>query len=213
MWRKIFIILSTFVLAFGILFTSILRTAAVKYDFSQPSKLTQRTYPTILGNKSFNIDYYLVYPGRILPDSPLWPIKAMRDRIWLKITTNESRRAELNLLFADKRLAMSKILFEKGNPEVGFSILTKAEKYLEEAVNLEEETRKKGLDTSEFLQKLALASLKHGQIIDEILAIAPEDAKPGIIKTENYAKESYEKARNALLQKGILPPENPFSWN
>jgi hypothetical protein len=208
MFRRFTIISATLIFAFGILFTSILRTASVKYEFSVPA-----VGGAVLGEETIQIDYFLAYPGRILPDSFLWPLKALRDRIWLAITTNSSRRAELRLLFADKRVAMSKILFEKGKPEVGFSTLTKAEKYLEQAVIQEKENREKGVDTSEFLTRLAKASLKHVQVMEEILAIAPEDAKPGIIATEDYAKRAYEDAKNGLLEAGLSVPENPFDWN
>jgi hypothetical protein len=213
MLRKIALIFSVLVFALGILFTSVLRTAAVKYEFSDmPQKDFGNKY-SVLGEKDLNIDYDLAYPGKILPDNPLWPVKAFRDRAWLWITTNESRKAELQLLFADKRIAMSKILFEKGKTEVAYSTLTKAEKYLEEASKEEIENRKKGIDTSEFLMRLANASLKHIETIDEITEIASEDAKPSVIATKEYPKKVFEETRNSLLEKGIVPPENPFDWN
>lgn len=212
MLRRLAIVFSVLIFAFGILFTSALRTAAVKYEFSDVQETGTKTQTLVLGEETVNIDYFLAYPGRVLPDSPLWPLKALRDRIWLWITTNPSRRAELNLLFADKRVAMSKILFEKGKSEVGYSTLTKAEKYLEEASIQERQNRENGIDTSEFLSRLAKASLKHAQIMEEIRKIAPDDAKPGIVQTGDYAKSTYEDARNALQEKGLPVPENPFDW-
>lgn len=210
MLRKLAVASAILIFAFGILLTSVFRTAAVKYEFSPTTSLPASQ---VLGEETAEIDYHLPYPGRVLPDSPLWPLKALRDKIWLWITTNPSRKAELKLLFADKRVAMSKILFEKGKPEVGFSTLTKGEKYLEEASREERENREGGIDTNEFLQRIALASLKHFQVMEELKEIAPEDARPGIGKTQDYAKGVYEEARNALLQKGQTPPENPFNWN
>lgn len=210
MFRRLLVTSFVLVFAFGILLTSVLRTASVKYEFSEsPSDVKAE----VLGEETVNIDYYLPFPGRVLPDHPLWPLKALRDRVWLWITTSPTRRAELKLLFADKRLGSAKILFEKDKTEIGFSTLTKAEKYLEEAVNQEKENRKKGIDTSEFLEKLAKAALKHAQVMGEILLVAPEDAKPKIIQTEDYAKRAYEEARNGLLDKGLKPPESPFDWN
>lgn len=211
MWRKIAIIVPTIIFAFGVLFASIFRTAAVKYDFKQVSKLPSEGIK-VLGEETVEIDYFLAYPGKVLPDSPLWPIKAIRDRIWLWTTTNPSRKAELKLLFADKRLGSAKVLFEKSKPEIAYSTLTKAEKYLEEAGVAERQNRQKGIDTSEFLQSLAKASLKHAEVMEYFLTIAPEDAKPGIIQTEDYAKRVYNDTRNALFEKGLTPPENPFDW-
>lgn len=200
------IVVSTLVFAFAILFTSVLRTASVKYVFSQETEIQEEGQE----GEAAEIDYMLPYPGRISPDSPFWPIKAFRDRLWLLLTTNPSRKAELELLFADKRLAMSKTLFEKDKSEIAFSTLTKAEKYLEKACAIEQENRQNGLDTSEFLTILSKASLKHRQMIDEILTIAPEDAKPGIGRVQDYSKETYNKTRNALQGKGLPVVENPF---
>ncbi|MGB6838977.1 MAG: DUF5667 domain-containing protein [Microgenomates group bacterium] len=206
MFKRILVIVSTLIFALGILFTSVVRTASIKYVFSQEATEQGASSP----EEKIEIDYVLPYPGRISPDHPLWLVKAIRDRLWLLLTTNPSRKAELKLLFADKRLAMSKDLFERDKPGIAFSTLTKAEKYLEEACDLEEKNRQKGIDTSEFLTILTKASLKHRQMIDEILKMAPEDAKPGIIRTQDYSKNVYNKTRDALRGKGLPIMENPF---
>jgi len=206
MYRRILIVVSTLLFAFAILFTSVLRTASVKYVFSQETE----TQEVGQENKVTEIDYVFPYPGRISPDSPFWPIKALRDRLWLLLTSNPSRKAELKLLFADKRIVMSKALFEKDKSEIAFSTLTKAEKYLEEAFAAEQKNRQNGMDTSEFLTILSKASLKHRQTIDEILTIAPEDARPEISRVQDYSKETYNKTRNALQEKGLPIVENPF---
>jgi len=206
MLKRILIIASTLLLALGILFTSVFRTASVKYVFSQENGKKE----TSSEEENIEIDYALPYPGKVGPDNPLWSIKALRDKVWLMLTTNPTRKAELNLLFADKRVVMSKALFEKDKSEIAFSTLTKAEKYLEEAYDLEEKNRKDGIDTSEFLTILSKAALKHRKVIDEILEIAPEDAKPEVIKTQDYSKSVYNKTRDALQEKGLPIVENPF---
>ncbi len=207
MFRRIAGILLTIFFAFGILFDSLLRTAKINYAFtSSPSPIPSQNN----SQEKVTIDYQLPYQGRILPDSPLWYFKVARDKIWSLITTSSGKQADLKLLYADKRLLSSKILFERGKAELGFSTLTKAEKYLEEAVNLETKNREKGIETSEFLKKLATASLKHRETIEAILQIAPEDAKPEIIKIENYAINAYKSTRDALLSKGLPVPKSPF---
>ncbi len=207
MFRKIFIGLSLFFLGFIILLISIFRTASVKYDFAE-LPLTQGE--SVLGSSDINIDYTLPYPGKVLPDSFFWSLKAIRDKLWLFITTNATRKIELKILFADKRLVSSKILFEKDKAGLGYSVLTKGEKYLEDAKKDELKMRQKGVETSELLQRLALSSLKHIEVMDEIVEIAPDEAKPKIIEIKRYPWGVYEDARNALNEKGINPPENPF---
>ena len=76
---------------------------------------------------------------------------------------------------------------------------------------MEKENRQKGYDTSDFLNNLANASLKHRYEIDKILIIAPEDAQPFITLSQNYSRDVYEDASNALLSLGLKPPFNPFN--
>lgn len=207
MLRRFAAVLTTVIVAFGILTVSVLRAASVDYVFSQPSPVP------ILGVKNageVKIDYYLPYPGKILSDNSLWYAKAARDKLWLFFIFNPDRKMELLVLLSDKRLAGSKILFEKEKPELGFSMLSKGEKYLEQAAKLEAKSRKEGIDTKSFLPKLALAALKHRQIIEEILILAPEDAKPNLVKVEDYAKNVYKEARDAMNSLGMVPPNDPF---
>jgi hypothetical protein len=208
MIRRLAVFFAVSLLAFGILFTSVFRTASVKYGLKESGG----NFVNVLGDKDVKIDYVLPFPGKILPDSPFWKIKALRDRIWLLLTTNESKKVELNLLFADKRLGSSMILFEKGKTEIAYSTLTKAEKYLEEASLLEETARKGGSDTSELNLRLANAALKHFEVMNEIISGAPEDVKPGIVVLQNTPKSVYERARNGLLEQGKPSVENPFDW-
>jgi len=208
MLKKLSVVFFVLCLAFGILFISLFRVASVKYEFRNSPPMQDR----IETDEESLLDYYLPYPGRVLPDNVLWPLKALRDRVWFFVTPNPTRRIELLLLFADKRLGMAKILFEKGKMEEGFSTLTKAEKYLEKAVWLEEESRRSGVDTIHILQTLSQASLKHYEVMEKLKKIAPDEVRPEITKTQDYAKRSYEQTRNALLEKGFTPPENPFVW-
>jgi hypothetical protein len=213
MLRRFVIVLSTLVFSFSVLFISILRTAAVRYSFSKVSAdFSEESTRTEKGElDKMKIDYNLAYPGDVLPNHFLWPVKAARDKIWLLLTSNKSKKAELNLLFADKRLGAARILFEEKDYETGFTTLTKAEKYLETASNLETDLRAKGEDTNELLDRLAKASLKHRQVIKSIIIMAPDDAKPKIVEVENYSGKFFEEKSAILKAKNLPVPENPFN--
>lgn len=206
MLRQVAVILTTLALACGILAISILRTASIKYNFS-----SLNTPVLAESHEDMDIDYTLAYPGSILPDHPFWYLKVIRDKAWHLVTTNPGKKAELNLLFADKRLGASKVLFERNKPELAYSTLTKAAKYLEAAARLEKENREKGMDTSVFLTRLANCSLLHRHTIEEILIVAPDDARPKIIETQNYSKNIYKETSEVLRSKGLPVPENPFN--
>ncbi len=113
-------------------------------------------------------------------------------------------------MFADKRLASAKILFEKGKNEDGMSILTKGEKYLELAKVEERIAHQKGIDTTEFLQKYSLATLKHREVLDQMALTIPENMKPMIVNIENYPKNLYLESKNNLLDEGAPVAQNPF---
>lgn len=206
MVRKFVAICCAILLAITILSVSILRASSINYSF-----LPTPSQTLAASEADINIDYVLPYPGRVLPDHPLWSVKAIRDRLWLLVSVNPSRKAELYLLFADKRLASSKILFEKGKADLAFSALTKAEKYLELARQKDEENRKGGMDTRQFLTRLANSALKHREVLNDILEIAPEDAKPEIIKVESYPRDVFKGARDTLNSLGMPIPNNPFN--
>lgn len=208
MFRRALLTLIFVTTAFIVLFISITQSAQVRYSFNGPSSHEA----SVLGEKVV-VDYHLPYPGSIRPDNPLWSLKAIRDRVWVLVTPKAERRAELDLLFANKRIISASSLFQDQKPELGLTVLTKAEKYLESAFYEEETARRAGVKTNFFLQSLNLASLKHREIIKDIVSIAPEDAKPELIKTEDYAKRIYQESKNALTEIGIEAPQDPFQEN
>jgi len=198
--------LFAFALAFVILSVSFLKSCSITsaYGYTTPS-------PTV-SNSTSTIDYVLPYPGSILPDNWLWYFKAARDRFQYTISTDPLKKADLALLYSDKRLGASLTLFEDKKPDIAASTLTKGEKYLEEAAIDEALARKTGLNTNDFLIKLTNASLKHRQVIEgSIIPLTPDDIKPGVIKTEDYSKDTYKACREALNSKGITAPKDPFN--
>ncbi|HCR35894.1 hypothetical protein A2130_02505 [Candidatus Woesebacteria bacterium GWC2_33_12] len=190
---------ATILIAFIILLASLLRSVTPNYAYS-PMVLSEKTNKV----ESVTIDYVLAYQGKILPDNPLWYIKVLRDKIWLVGTFKPVKKAELNLLFADKRLNASLELFKKNKPDLGLSVLTKSGKYLEKSASIMN-------DDKDFYSKLAVASLKHREVIEEeILPLTPEDLRPQVIKVKDYSKLAYEKVKDKMLSVGLVPPSNPF---
>lgn len=195
---------AVFILAFGILSVSVLQSITVSYVFASPVPSDHIIF------EGPQIDYKMPEAGRITSKNPIWFLKASRDRLLYSLSVEPLKKADLALLFADKRLVMAREFFEQKKPEAGFSTLSKGEKYLEKAVEQEQIARNQGNDTSIFLFKLASSSLKHRQIIEELLLMAPEDAKPEIIKVLDYSKNSYKYARDGLNSMGQESPKNPF---
>jgi hypothetical protein len=192
------------ILAFVILSVSVMDSIAVNYVFAAatPVNTPVTTRP--------EVEYEIPYPGRVRQDSFLWVFKAIRDRIEFISNTNNLKKAELALLYSDKRLLLSRALLEEGKPDMAISALGKGEKYLEIAVKQEELAREKGVDTGKFLSNLATASLKHRQIVEEMVPKVPEDAKPEVIRIADYSKNTYKYSYYLLNSKGLPAPINPF---
>lgn len=111
------------------------------------------------------IVYYLPYPG-MLPDSPLYRVKALRDKVVLWLTWDENKKAEKELLYADKRIGAAIVLIEGGKTELAVSTATKAEKYLESSVQRVKRLSAKGRDVKSLLGVLQKAVLKHREILE-----------------------------------------------
>lgn len=188
-------ILATLFIAFIILLVSVLRTAIPTYSFHQ---LPQRQVNI---NYESTIEYYFPYPG-LSPGHPAWPLKAARDWAWLFVNRDPAKRAELLLLFADKRLVMAESLIKAGKADLGVPTAIKAEQYLESAYQEQEKAAAYGVDTTGFLQRIATASLKHKEILDLTIKEAPEDAKPLINQIGDLPKAVYEKTIHKLNEKG-----------
>lgn len=126
------------------------------------------------------IEYYLPYPG-ILPDSPLYKIKALRDRISLWLITDPGKKAEKELLLADKRIGAAVALLDGGKDELAVSTATKGEKYLEQAVNRVLGMADMGQDVKSRLGILSSATAKH------------EEMMVGIVGKTQQARSTAEK--------------------
>lgn len=112
--------------------------------------------------------YNLPYPG-LTPDSPLYFIKAARDRI-IDISTRDTiKKAELYLLLSDKRASMALALAQKGKNKLAVSTFLKGEKYFLQIPGLLKNSKDQGVSpSSEFITKLKLSNAKH-QEVGEIL--------------------------------------------
>ena len=187
-----------------ILVISIFSSSKVKYVFGQST-----TPAPILGQKA-EVNYQLPFAGKIEPDSFLWPVKATRDKVWVIVSIDPVKKARVLILLANKRIVFAQNLMNRDKSELSVSTLTKAEKYLEEAVSLEKDARKKGSDTKALLPEIAMSILKHRQLLEEILLAAPENAKPVIVKTLDVNKRLFSDIKMSLNSQGLETPASPF---
>lgn len=118
--------------------------------------------------------YDLPYPG-ILPDHPLYFVKISRDRITEFLTRENVKKAQLYLLYSDKRAAMAMSLAKKGKNQQSISSFSKAEKYFIKIPNLLRQAKKQGSPApSSFVETLKQSNAKHNELIGELIKTLPE---------------------------------------
>lgn len=188
------------VVAFIILLISIVRTTQAASDSGKVIGVTKETVkpttmisvtpdpapmPIVLDPKES--EYYLPYPG-ILPDHVLYWLKMVRDRIRLWSTWNTVKKAELLLLYADKRINAAKFLIEGNKTSLGVSTASKAETYLGEVLKQVDKAAKSGNNMSEFLRRLDTAVEKHEELLVALKVRIDPGAMPVWEKTIDYVK-------------------------
>lgn len=122
------------------------------------------------------VEYGLPYPG-LLPDHPLYVFKVLRDRILLFFTHDYDKKVYLNLLLADKRLVMGRLLWEKGNEDLSLSTFTKAEKYILSAALELVYLKKQNNLPAGLADKVELGVKKHEEIILKLMSTISDDVK------------------------------------
>jgi len=144
------------------------------------------------------IAYNLPYPG-LLPDSPLYFVKIARDRITDFLTRDNFKRAELYLLYSDKRAAMSLILARKGKSQLAIDTFTKGEKYFLKIPDLLKSIKKQGGQApSNFLETLKLSNAKHKEIVDELIKILPQGLDQSLTQLSDLNQQIKNKIESPL---------------
>jgi len=129
---------------------------------------------TTSGISQEKVVYNLPYPG-ILPDHPLYFFKIVRDRINNFLTRDHLKKAELYLLFSDKRAAMALSLAKKGKNQQAIDTFSKAEKYFLKIPPILQEAKRQGSSPpSSFIETLKLSNAKHQELITELFKTLPQ---------------------------------------
>lgn len=200
--NRIRIILSIFVLIFLFLAPRFSSTP-LRGAFAQEEELSiKEVGATVSGDAKTTktIEYELPYPG-LLPDNPLYFLKAARDRIVDFLISDPLKKADFALLQADKRLNVGAFLVKEDKHQLAESTISKGENYFEKAINKVEEARKQGVNTKDIATRLYTASKKH----QEVLKNLKKDVKDANIKgsLSNIEKRlmGFEKKAKSLMQK------------
>lgn len=141
---------------------------------------------TLVKTPQEKIAYNLPYPG-LLPDSPLYFVKIVRDRITDFLTRDNLKKAELYLLYSDKRAVMSLVLAHKGKSQLAIDTFAKGEKYFLKIPDLLKSAKKQGGQApSNFFETLKLSNAKHKELIEELIKILPQGLDQSLTQLSDF---------------------------
>lgn len=143
------------------------------------------------------ISYELPYPG-LLPDNPLYFFKVLRDKVQGFLISDPIKKAEFDILQADKRLNVGIYLFDEGKEKytLSESTISKGENYFDGVIISLTLAEKEGIDISSTVNKLNMSLQKHDEVIKEMGKKTSGKLKEGfldssqkVIRYQNQAKE------------------------
>ena len=202
MGKRILIRFATLFFALIVLTLSVVETSSIKYDVGAKSPEPTAT------SRPVHVVYALPFPGNVYPGSPLWPMKVLRDKVNLELTSGSVSQSDVELHLADKRLAAGWEMWKSEDTEGAFAMFAKAEGYLETSFEtLKSQNFEEG---SDILRQITFASLKHREILEKVLAECSDEARPMVTKFLNPSKDVYEKASKKMVELGFDAPINPF---
>lgn len=123
------------------------------------------------------VEYQLPYPG-LLPGNPFYVLKTIRDRIISFLIADSLKKAEFDLLQADKRLSTAIALVKDKKEALAESTISKGENYFEEGIVQLVEARKQGINTDNLTRRYKEAAEKHIEVLQSLSKSVEKEHKP-----------------------------------
>lgn len=124
--------------------------------------------------KTATVEYQMPYPG-LLPDSPIYGFKKLRDFVWLMGTGDYGKKAEVLLLLSDKQMKGAELMMDKGKAGASVEMARRSEELFRQILENNKKGQQQGRKPqSEFIQQLKLSNQKHAEIITDLLTEAPQ---------------------------------------
>jgi hypothetical protein len=135
-------------------------------------------------------------PG-IKPDSPLYILDKLAEKIQIAMITDAVKEAEAITDIAQERLAESKAMAEENNVEKATTALNEYKEQMEKAIDIIDAAAKDGKDVAKTIDKIAKYDIDDEEILDKLMDKVPAEYK-----------EELKKAIEALPEKDKVVPED-----
>jgi hypothetical protein len=139
------------------------------------------------------IDYKLPYPG-MLPDSSLYKLKVLRDKIMLALIRDPDKKAQYYLLLANKQLLMSKMLVERGNIPLARETALKGEDQMTQMTFVFKNANR--VPQADFMKEVTLATAKHQELLKEMIAEVPAEDAATFSQVLEFSQRNVDELQN-----------------
>ncbi|MDP3940673.1 MAG: DUF5667 domain-containing protein [bacterium] len=146
--------------------------------------------------------YLLAYPG-MLPDSPLYKLKVLRDKIATFLISDPMKKIDFYLLRADKGILASSMLLDKKEIALAKETALKAENNITELVRQLSSLPQK--PEASLFERLMLASRTHQAIFEQMIKKTKGDDKKTFQDVLYFSKSNLETIKK-------LSKKNPSQW-
>lgn len=171
--KRLWMTLAGIFFGFGILLTSLFRQTHV----SNPQVLDRFAAGIEYSTQSAQpLAYRLPYPG-ILPDSPLYVFKMVRDRMRLVVTQRPVQRVDLYISYGDKRVGAAYYLAQGNKIPLAYSTALKGLSYMDHALTTLERESFSAEQNQRLSKKLHLSLMAHSKTLQEVVLMLEGDAR------------------------------------
>ncbi|MFH1186604.1 MAG: hypothetical protein V1697_00330 [Candidatus Levyibacteriota bacterium] len=153
------------------------------------------TTPAVMEN------YELPYPG-LLPDHPFYFLKMFRDRIIGFFISDPVKKAEFDILQADKRLNAGIYLLYKKSPktdELAISTISKGQNYFDDALGKISLAKKQGVNIADINTKLKSSLKGHRLNLKKMESSVSKKTREQLIASQKRISEFEKKAMQINL--------------
>lgn len=144
--------------------------------------------------------YELPYPG-LLPDNPLYVLKVIRDHMIGFVVQGSLKKAQFDLLQADKRLNAGVSLTKVKKYQAAEEIISKAENYFEEGIGQLEQAKQQGMDIKQLTHTMLVASKKHEMVVMNLASKMSQPEAGKMKDTANRVRGFEKNVKNLILDK------------
>jgi hypothetical protein len=138
------------------------------------------------------VQVYKVPESRIGPDNIKYPIKKLRDTLWIELSQIPKEKSEVCLLIADKRMFEAiELIKKKKDDELIIKTLNESILHLKEAKNILSKENKKDIEISKVDLQIDQAGLAYEDIVKSF-NYKNEEINKTIDDLEEWNQKNYE---------------------